>query len=151
MDHLHAPASARTRTAWPVLFAIVSALQTSDRAAAQMIPPPDFLVTVPSSHPFDETVTLLKQAIEGENFMVVHEINLQHMLRIVGAHRRNATDHILSPPLYEGDHRGEPQRWHRAAVEYFRDGDAQRRHGAPSRSHLLSSRRMKDSPESPRN
>ena len=52
--------------------------------AAQATPPPDFLATSPSSHDFGETVAMLKQAIEGENLMVVHEINAQQMLRMVG-------------------------------------------------------------------
>jgi uncharacterized protein (DUF302 family) len=56
------------------------AVQTS----AQMTPPPDFIVTGPSSHDFDDTVAQLKQAIEAENLMVVAEVNAQQMLRMVG-------------------------------------------------------------------
>jgi uncharacterized protein (DUF302 family) len=54
------------------------------RAAAQDVPPPDFLVTVQSAHDFDATLAALKQAIEGENLMVVNEVNPQQMLRMVG-------------------------------------------------------------------
>ncbi|MEQ9569570.1 MAG: DUF302 domain-containing protein [Longimicrobiales bacterium] len=53
-------------------------------ASAQMSEPPSFLVTSPSSHDFDQTIALIKQAIEGENLMVLHEINPQQMLRMVG-------------------------------------------------------------------
>ncbi len=59
-------------------------LVTGPALAQGAPPPPDFLVTVPSAHDFDRTVALLKQAIEGENLMVVHEINAQQMLRMVG-------------------------------------------------------------------
>ena len=64
-----------------------AALLTSGVAhdvAAQGPPPPDFLITVRSAHNFDATVANLKQAIEGENLMVVHEVNPQQMLRMVG-------------------------------------------------------------------
>jgi len=53
-------------------------------AAQQGNPPPDFLITARSSMDFDATVAALKQAIEGENLMVIHEINPQQMLRMVG-------------------------------------------------------------------
>lgn len=71
----------------PVALALalaVLALGVPAGMSAQMTPPPAFLVTVPSSHDFDETVALLKQAIEGENLMVVNEVNPQQMLRMVG-------------------------------------------------------------------
>lgn len=45
--------------------------------------PPAFLVTVRSAHDFDGTLATLNQAIEGQNLMVVHEINPQQMLRMV--------------------------------------------------------------------
>ncbi len=47
-------------------------------------PPPDFLVTTRSGQEFDATLTTLKKAIEGENLMVILEINPQQMLRLVG-------------------------------------------------------------------
>ncbi len=59
-------------------------LATGPAFAQGAPPPPDFLVTVPSAHDFDQTVALLKQAIEGENLMVIDEINPQQMLRMVG-------------------------------------------------------------------
>ena len=68
-------------------------------AAAQMAPP-DFLVTVPSSHDFDETVALLKQAIEGENLMVVDEINPQQMLRMVGIRTDSMRQILFFHPRY---------------------------------------------------
>ena len=68
-------------------------------AAAQMAPP-DFLVTVPSSHDFDETVALLKQAVEGENLMVVDEINPQQMLRMVGVRTDGMRQILFFHPRY---------------------------------------------------
>ena len=53
------------------------------QAQQGMMQMPDFLVTVPSNYGFDDTVDLLKGAIEGENLMVIHEINAQRMLRMV--------------------------------------------------------------------
>lgn len=73
------------RTVRPAaLAALLLTIAGATGVAAQMTPPPDFLVTVPSSHGFDETVALLKQAIEGQNLMVVSEVNAQQMLRMVG-------------------------------------------------------------------
>ena len=66
------------------LLALTWLLHAADGAAQQGPPPPEFLTTVQSSRSFDETVDALKQAIEGENLMVVHEINPQQMLRMVG-------------------------------------------------------------------
>ncbi len=65
-------------------FAALTLSLTTAARAQDAPPPPDFLITVPSAHDFDETVTLLKQAIEGENLMVVNEVNPQQMLRMVG-------------------------------------------------------------------
>lgn len=66
---------------WGVV-ALLSGLPVT--ASAQGAPPPDFLVTVRSAHDFDATLAALKQAIEGENLMVVNEVNPQQMLRMVG-------------------------------------------------------------------
>ncbi len=56
---------------------------TSPAQAQQMMNPPEFITTVPSNYGFDDTVDILKGAIEGENLMVIHEINAQRMLRMV--------------------------------------------------------------------
>jgi uncharacterized protein (DUF302 family) len=69
------------RKSW-IVSLLAIALPAS--VTGQMTPPPDFLVTVSSSRGFDETLSLLKQAIEGENLMVIQEINPQQMLRLVG-------------------------------------------------------------------
>ncbi len=66
------------------VFALFVALVAPGALTAQGTPPPDFLVTVRSAHDFDQTLALLKQAIEGENLMVIDEINPQQMLRMVG-------------------------------------------------------------------
>ena len=70
--------------AWVPGLALMVLTMAARPVGAQMPPPPDFLVTVPSSHDFNRTVALLKQAIEGENLMVVNEVNPQQMLRMVG-------------------------------------------------------------------
>lgn len=67
-----------------VWTAALLASGVAHEVAAQGPPPPDFLVTAQSAHDFDATVANLKQAIEGENLMVVNEVNPQQMLRMVG-------------------------------------------------------------------
>ena len=67
-----------------VCLLVAVALSGTSVAAQQGPPPPAFLTTVQSSRSFDATVNILTQAIEGENLMLVHEINAQQMLRMVG-------------------------------------------------------------------
>ncbi len=75
-------------------------LATGPAFAQGAPPPPDFLVTVPSAHDFDQTVALLKQAIEGENLMVVDEINPQQMLRMVGMRTRGMRQILFFHPRF---------------------------------------------------
>lgn len=63
---------------------LATSMAASAPRAARAQEAPDFLVTVRSAHGFDETLSLLKQAIEGQNLMVVHEVNPQQMLRMIG-------------------------------------------------------------------
>lgn len=81
MNHEQFRRAGRAMVAFGTLFAI---LVWAPGVDAQMTPPPDFLVTSMSSHDFDETVARIKQSIEAENLMVLHEINPQQMLRMVG-------------------------------------------------------------------
>lgn len=67
---------------------------------AQGPPPPDFLVTVRSAHDFNATLTTLKQAIEGENLMVVNEVNPQQMLRMVGVRTEGMRQIFFFHPRY---------------------------------------------------
>ena len=77
------------------------ALSLTSAACAQDTPPlPDFLVTVPSGHEFDETLALLRQAIEAENLMIVHEINPQQMLRMVGVRTGGMRQILFFHPRY---------------------------------------------------
>ncbi len=79
------PANRRIRAARWILGITATALALfGGPLDAQMTPPPEFLITAPSSHDFDETLALLKQAIEGQNLMIVEEVNAQQMLRMVG-------------------------------------------------------------------
>ena len=60
-------------------------LNTAQTSQAQdMMAPPDFLVTARSTHDFNTTLSMLREAIEGENLMVINEVNPQQMLRMVG-------------------------------------------------------------------
>ena len=59
------------------------AVAPGPKAAGQAPPAPEFLVTAPSAYGFDDTVDLLKGAIEAENLMLIHEIDAQRMLRMV--------------------------------------------------------------------
>ena len=81
-------------------LALIGVVLATHPAEAQMTPPPNFLVTAPSSHDFDETVALLKQAIEGENLMVVSEINAQQMLRMVGVRTGGMRQILFFHPRY---------------------------------------------------
>ncbi|MEE9267356.1 MAG: DUF302 domain-containing protein [Gammaproteobacteria bacterium] len=63
-------------------------------------PPPDFHVTVRSAYGFDETLERLKQAIEGENLMLLHEINPQQMLRMVGVRTGGMRQILFFHPRY---------------------------------------------------
>ena len=85
---------ARNITVPLALFTLTGLLHAADGAAQQGPPPPEFLTTVRSSQSFDQTVDALKQAIEAENLMVVHEINAQQMLRMVGV-RTGGMEQIL--------------------------------------------------------
>ena len=67
-----------------LLSVLVGALIWMRPLSGQMTPPPDFLVTTPSAYEFDETLQRLQQAIEGQNLMVILQINPQQMLRMVG-------------------------------------------------------------------
>lgn len=57
-------------------------------------------VTQPSSHSFDETVGILKDAIESENLMVIKEINVQQMLRMVGVRTKGMKQILFFHPRY---------------------------------------------------
>lgn len=75
---------ARTATRGLALALLALGAVTGSVVAQDMAPAPDFLVTKRSAHEFDETLNLLRQAIEAENMMVVKEVNPQKMLRMVG-------------------------------------------------------------------
>ncbi len=74
----------RTTARGLALVLLVLGAGTGSALAQGMAPAPDFLVTNRSAHGFDETLNLLRQAIEAENLMVVQEVNPQQMLRMVG-------------------------------------------------------------------
>ena len=84
------------------VFVIVLLLDTSMESVAQegMTPPPEFVVTTPSAYDFDDTVDLLKGAIEEENLMVIHEIDAQRMLRMVEVQVGGMKQIIFFHPRY---------------------------------------------------
>jgi len=57
-------------------------------------------VMAKSKYPFDETVSRLKQAIEGENLMVIHSIDQQAMLRMVGVEAKGMQAILFFHPQY---------------------------------------------------
>ena len=83
------------------LFLVALLVSQAAWARAQAAPPPpDFLVTVPSAYGFDETLDRLRQAIEGENLMVILEINPQQMLRLVGVRTTGMRQILFFNPRY---------------------------------------------------
>lgn len=67
----------------------------------QMDPaPPDFLVTTLSIYDFDDTVNILKGAIEEQNLMIVHEIDAQRMLRMVEVQTGGMKQILFFHPRY---------------------------------------------------
>ncbi|GMQ80579.1 MAG: hypothetical protein BMS9Abin05_0007 [Rhodothermia bacterium] len=62
--------------------------------------PPEFLVTTPSNYDFDDTVNILKGAIEEQNLMVVLEIDAQRMLRMVDVQSGGMTQILFFHPRY---------------------------------------------------
>ena len=67
-----------------LLFFFSGSLQAQEA----MMKPPQFQVTVPSKYDFNDTVVLLKTAIEEQNLMVITELDIQQMLRLVGVQRK---------------------------------------------------------------
>jgi uncharacterized protein (DUF302 family) len=67
-----------------VLLTIVSMGIAINTRAQEMPPAPEFHTMVASQYDFDDTVSMLKGAMESENLMVINEINPQQMLRMVG-------------------------------------------------------------------
>ncbi len=61
---------------------------------------PDFQVMAPSKYGFDDTVNLIKSAIEGENLMVIKVINPQKMLRMVGVKSKGMKQILFFNPGY---------------------------------------------------
>ncbi|MFQ5703463.1 MAG: DUF302 domain-containing protein [Gemmatimonadales bacterium] len=83
------------------LVALVCMTSFAARLNAQgKAPTPEFLVTRPSAYGFEETLTRVKQAIEAENLMVIHEINPQQMLRMVGMRTKGMRQILFFHPRF---------------------------------------------------
>ena len=84
-----------------LILAVLAGMGVTASAQGQgATPPPDFLVTQRSAYDFDESLARLKQAIEAENLMVVHEINPQQMLRMVGVRTGGMRQILFFHPRY---------------------------------------------------
>jgi len=82
------------------LLAAAILLLGAPARAQEMARLPEFLVTTPSAYDFNATVSRLKQAIEGENMMVLHEIDPQQMLRMVGMRTGGMRQILFFHPRY---------------------------------------------------
>ncbi|MEE9224946.1 MAG: DUF302 domain-containing protein, partial [Bacteroidota bacterium] len=67
---------------------LLSVFSGNLNAQEGMMKPPQFQVMVPSKYDFNDTVDLLKTAIEEQNLMVITELDIQKMLRMVGVQRK---------------------------------------------------------------
>lgn len=61
---------------------------------------PEFHTMAVSEYGFDDTVEMLKGAIEKQNLMVIHEINAQKMLRMVGVQTKGMKQLLFFHPRY---------------------------------------------------
>ncbi|MDH3602618.1 MAG: DUF302 domain-containing protein [Candidatus Tectomicrobia bacterium] len=66
------------------LLTILSMAIATSTHAQKMKQAPEFHTMVASQYGFDDTVSMLKGAMESENLMVINEIDPQKMLRMVG-------------------------------------------------------------------
>lgn len=57
-------------------------------------------VVAQSQYPFDETVSKIKQAVEGENLMVIQTIDQQAMLRMAGVQAKGMQSVLFFHPRY---------------------------------------------------
>jgi len=62
--------------------------------------PPVFQVVVMSKYGFDDTVNMLTGSIEQHNLMVVHVIDAQKMLRMVGERTKGMKQILFFHPRY---------------------------------------------------
>jgi len=60
----------------------------------------DFQVVAPSKYSFNDTVDMLKAAIESENLMVIKVIDAQKMLRMVGVHTKGLKQLLFFHPRF---------------------------------------------------
>jgi uncharacterized protein (DUF302 family) len=63
-------------------------------------PIPAFQTVVKSHYGFDDTVEILKGAIEGENLMIIKEINPQKMLRMVNVRTKGMRQFLFFHPSF---------------------------------------------------
>lgn len=76
------------------------AAEVGEQGKRRMVKPPDFHVMVMSKYGFDDTVAMLKGAIEQENLMLVHEIDAQRMLRMVSVRTKGMKQLLFFHPRY---------------------------------------------------
>lgn len=69
-------------------------------AGAGMMKAPEDQVMAMSKYDFNETVSRVKQAIEGENMMVLRTIDMQEMLKMVGLETKGMQTILFFHPRY---------------------------------------------------
>lgn len=84
------------------LFAITAFIVIAGFGAvnAQKMKAPEFHVVNSSKYSFDDTVDLLKGAIEAQNLMVLKEIDAQKMLRMVEVKTKGMKQLLFFHPRY---------------------------------------------------
>lgn len=79
---------------------MLAAAQTQPGGQMPMAKAPDFHVMGMSKYGFNDTVQILKGAIEQQNLMVIHEIDAQKMLRMVGEQTKGMKQILFFHPRY---------------------------------------------------
>lgn len=79
---------------------VLAAAQAQPDSPGAIPEAPDFHVMGMSKYGFDDTVQILKGAIEQQNLMVIHEIDAQKMLRMVGEQTKGMKQILFFHPRY---------------------------------------------------
>jgi uncharacterized protein (DUF302 family) len=84
------------------LIALMAFVVLIPNAEAQkgMMKAPDFHTIVSSKYNFDDTVDMLKGAIEAKNLMVIKEVDAQKMLRMVDVKTKGMKQLLFFHPRY---------------------------------------------------
>ena len=81
-------------------FSLVQAQEGKMKASESEMKAPDFQTMAISKYSFDDTVELLKGAIEEQNLMVIKEIDAQKMLRMVDVKTKGMKQVLFFHPRF---------------------------------------------------